>query len=138
VKIILDTNVIIAGFATRGLCAAVFELCMNRFEVIVSEEILKEVSMNLLNKIRIPSPQGDQIVSYLRENCSVSEIDEIDGSICRDANDVHILGLAQRSSAEYLITGDRDLLDLPTHKSTKIVTPRGLWNTLRGNLPTDQ
>jgi predicted nucleic acid-binding protein len=33
-KIILDTNVIIAAFATRGLCSAVFELCLDRFEVV--------------------------------------------------------------------------------------------------------
>jgi uncharacterized protein len=135
-KIILDTNVIIAAFASRGLCTAVFEVCLDRFEIILSEEILKEVFKNLRSKIKVPLPQCDQIVSYLRENCSISEIDELDVSICRDKNDIHILGLAQRSSAEYIITGDRDLLDLVKHKNTKIVTPREFWNALKENLPT--
>ena len=130
-KIILDTNVIIAAFASRGLCYAVFELCLDRCEIVLSEEILREVLMNLNCKIKLPLPQCELIVSYLRENCFVSEIDELEATLCRDKNDVHILGLAQSSSAEYVITGDKDLLDLVNYKSAKIITPRQLWTLLK-------
>ncbi len=130
-KIILDTNVIIAAFAGRGLCNAVFELCLDRFEVVISEELLQEVFINLNLKIKLPPPQCDAIVSYLRGNCVLSEIDSLDESLCRDKNDLHVLGLAQRSSAEYIITGDNDLLDLIEHKDTKIVTPRQFWTLLK-------
>ncbi len=130
-KIILDTNVIIAAFASRGLCSAVFELCLDRVEAVLSEAILKEVSINLNFKIKLPLPQCDAIVSYLRGNCILSEIDSLDESLCRDKNDFHVLGLAQRSSAEYIITGDKDLLDLVEHKDTKIVTPREFWTILK-------
>ena len=68
-KIILDTNVIIAAFATRGLCSAVFELCLDRFEVVLSEAILKETFTHLNGKIRLPPAQCEAIVSYLRANC---------------------------------------------------------------------
>jgi hypothetical protein len=129
-KIIVDTNVIIAAFASRGLCSAVFELCLDRCEVVVSEAILKEVSTNLNRKIKLPLPQCDLIVAYLRENCICSEIADLDASLCRDKNDIHVLGLAQRSGAEYIITGDQDLLELVTHKNTKIVTPREFWTLL--------
>jgi putative PIN family toxin of toxin-antitoxin system len=134
-KIILDTNVIIAAFASRGLCSAVFELCLDRFEVVLSEAILKEALTNLNSKIKLPLPQCDLIVSYLRNNCFLSEIDDLDGSLCRDKNDIHVLGLAQRSGAEYIITGDKDLLDLVQHKNTKIVTPREFWTILKESLP---
>lgn len=134
-KIILDTNVIIAAFASRGLCSAVFELCLDRCEVVVSKAILKEVSTHLHRKIKLPLPQCDLIVSYLRENCFYSEIDDLDGSPCRDKNDIHVLGLAQRSGAKYIITGDQDLLELVTHKNTKIVTPREFWTLLKVSLP---
>jgi predicted nucleic acid-binding protein len=86
--------VIIAAFAIRGLCSAVFELCLDRCEVIVSEAILREVSTNLNRKIKLPLPQCDLIVAYLRENCFCSEIDDLDTSLCRDKNDIHVLGLA--------------------------------------------
>jgi putative PIN family toxin of toxin-antitoxin system len=132
-KIILDTNVIIAAFASRGLCSAVFELCLDRFDVILSEAILKEVSINLDRKIKLPLPQCNLIVSYLRENCLIYETDDLDGSLCGDKNDIHVLGLAQRSLAEYIITGDQDLLCLVKHQNTKIVTPRGFWTILKEN-----
>jgi putative PIN family toxin of toxin-antitoxin system len=132
-KIILDTNVIIAAFASRGLCSAVFELCLDRFDVVLSEAILKEVSINLNKKIKLPLPQCNLIVSYLRENCLLSETDDLDESLCRDKKDVHVLGLAQRSLAEYIITGDQDLLCLVKYKKTKIVTPRGFWTILKEN-----
>lgn len=131
-KIILDTNVIIAAFASRGLCSAVFELCLDLFEVVLSEAILEEVSINLHLKIKLPLPQCDSIVSYLRANCVLSEIDDLDESVCRDKNDFHVLGLAQHASVVYIITGGRDLLDLATHKDTKILTPREFWSIIRG------
>ncbi len=132
-KIILDTNVIIAAFASRGLCSAVFELCLDRFDVVLSEAILKEVSINLNKKIKLPIPQCNLIVSYLRENCLLSETDDLDESLCRDKKDIHVLGLAQRSLAKYIITGDQDLLCLVKYKKTKIVTPRGFWTIVKEN-----
>jgi len=135
VKTIIDTNVIIAAFASRGLCQAVFELCLDRCEIVLSEEILKEVLINLNGKIKLPLPQCETIVSYLRENCFVSEIDYLETSSCRDKDDVHVLGLAQRSLAEYIITGDKDLLDLVEYKSAKIVTPREFWTLLKTPVP---
>ena len=87
--------------------------------------------MNLNGKINLPLPQCESIVSYLRKNCFVSEIDDLEISLCRDENDVHILGLAQRSLAEYIITGDKDLLDLVNYKGAKIITPRGFWTLLK-------
>ena len=133
-KIILDTNVIIAAFAARGLCNAVFELCLDRFDVVLSEAILRETFSRLNDKIKLPPAQCKIIVAYLRENGSVSEIDEIDDpdeSVCRDRNDLHILGLAQHASADYIVTGDKDLLELGRYKSTKIVTPREFWGVTK-------
>jgi putative PIN family toxin of toxin-antitoxin system len=135
VKTIIDTNVIIAAFASRGLCQAVFELCLDRCEIVLSEEILKEVLINLNGKIKLPLPQCETIVSYLRENCFVSEIDYLETSSCRDKDDVHVLGLAQRSLAEYIITGDKDLLELVEYKSAKIITPREFWTLLKTPVP---
>ena len=130
-KIILDTNVIIAAFATRGLCNAIFELCLDRFDVVLSEFILQEVSSHLKGKIKLPPVQCETIVSYLRENCLVSEIDDVAKSACRDKNDLHILGLAQHALVDYIITGDKDLLELKHYKDCKIITPREFWSVTK-------
>lgn len=132
-KTILDTNVIVAAFASRGLCHALFELCLDRCEIVLSEEILREVLMNLNRKIKLPLPQCESIILYLRGISLVSEIDDVEASLCKDKNDLHLLGLAQRSLAEYIITGDKDLLDLVNYKSARIITPREFWTLLKNN-----
>ena len=46
-------------------------------------------------------------------------------------NNLHVLGLAQHSSAAYIVTGDKELLELIQYKSTKIVTPREFWGVAK-------
>jgi predicted nucleic acid-binding protein len=52
--------------------------------------------------------------------------------VCRDPDDDRILECALAASAEVIVTGDRDLLDLGAFRDTPIMTPRqfldsGLW-----------
>jgi len=127
-KVILDTNVIIAAFATRGLCNSIFELCLDRHTVIISEHILSEIKTNLEKKIKMPEAKCKQVIDYLREYCLVSEIDEIKDDICRDKDDIKVLGLAAHTKPECIITGDKDLLELKEYNSIKIITPREFWS----------
>ena len=41
---------------------------------------------------------------------------------CRDANDDFLLSIAVDSQADYLVTGDKDLLSLVSIQNTKIIT----------------
>lgn len=132
-KVILDTNVIIAAFAARGLCSVLFELCLDRFEVVISEAILEEIRTNLRSKIKLQDIQCNEIISYLRSNCTVSEIDDPGPTSCRDADDLHVLGLAARSGADCIVTGDKDLLELLRYKRTPVMTPREFWEHARGD-----
>ncbi len=127
-KVILDANVIIAAFATRGLCNSIFELCLDRHTVIISEHILSEIKTNLEKKIKMPEAKCKQVIDYLREYCLVSEIDEIEDDICKDKDDIKILGLDAHTKPECIITGDKDLLELKEFNSRKIITPREFWS----------
>jgi len=53
----------------------------------------------------------------------VYDVKEV-AEICRDPKDDFLLGLAEIAKADYLVTGDRDLLILKKHKMTRIVTVR--------------
>ena len=53
----------------------------------------------------------------------VSLSQRVDG-ICRDREDDAILACALSAEADYLVTGDTDLLELGTFKGIKIITPR--------------
>jgi len=126
-KIILDSNVLIAAFATRGLCASIFELCVDRYKIVLSKVIFSEVSDVLHKKFKVPQQMIASIIDYL-ENCSIIiDYAPLHESICRDKSDDEILGLAQGTNAEYIITGDQDLLELEKFNQTKIIKPRDFW-----------
>jgi len=71
-RVILDTNVILAAFAGRGLANAVFELCLEKHQIIISQHILSEVQRNLQRKFKMPEEKVKRIIQYLREFCTIS------------------------------------------------------------------
>ncbi|PIP70614.1 MAG: putative toxin-antitoxin system toxin component, PIN family, partial [Nitrospirae bacterium CG22_combo_CG10-13_8_21_14_all_44_11] len=50
----------------------------------------------------------------------------------RDKDDNIIIGTALSGNAEFIITGDEDLLVLKTYKGIDIITPREFWSRLKG------
>jgi len=130
-RVILDTNVLIAAFAARGLCSALLEYCLSRCDIVISEEIFRELSEHFTGKLKLPPVHCDRILAFLRESCTISGVDPVDDLQCRDMNDLHVLGLARRSSAGYIITGDKDLLELKSCGDARIVTPREFWQILK-------
>jgi len=130
-KVLLDTNVIIAAFAARGLSADVLELCLSGHTVITSEHILSEVRDKLTGKVAVPASIAEDIVSYLRENSVLAVQLPVTDVECRDKDDLPVLGAALAGHADYLITGDKDLLVLERYQNIRIITPRQLWELLR-------
>ena len=66
-KVVLDTNVIVAAFAARGLCAEILEVCLENHSIVISEHIVSEVEKNLVKKIRLPKKIARSIADYLRD-----------------------------------------------------------------------
>ncbi|MEF9427161.1 MAG: putative toxin-antitoxin system toxin component, PIN family [Candidatus Mariimomonas ferrooxydans] len=130
-KVVLDTNVIIAAFATRGLCADILEVCLENHSIVISEQIVSEVEKNLSKKIRLPKKTAHSITDYLRDVTEIVEPESIDTSVCRDKDDVAVIGTALQGKAEVIITGDDDLLVLKKYRGIKIITPREFWIYLK-------
>jgi len=55
VKVFLDTNVLVSGFATRGLCADVIRLVLAEHELVVAQIVLDELKRVLKQKIELPA-----------------------------------------------------------------------------------
>lgn len=123
-KVVLDANVVVAAFASHGLCEAVFELCLDSHRILISEELLGEIYRNLREKIGLPEATADQIAGLLRDNCEVLTPQPVAADTCRDPGDLHVIGLAQAGNADYLVTGDNDLLVLKEVNRCRILTPR--------------
>jgi putative PIN family toxin of toxin-antitoxin system len=130
VRVVLDTNVIVAAFAARGLCAEVFEVCLEKHNVIISDYILSEVQEKLDRKIRLPKNYISEIIAYIKDIAEFVNPVFIAADVCRDSDDADIIGTAVGGGAEFIITGDDDLLVLKEFKGIEIVTPRGFWERL--------
>lgn len=131
-RVVLDSNVIIAAFAARGLCSEVFEVCLSVHSIIISEHILSEVKTGLTKKVRLPESVVKDIIGYLRDAAERVKPRELADSQCRDKDDDIIIGTAVSGNAEFIVTGDEDLLVLKKYKWIDIVTPREFWSRLKG------
>ena len=133
-KIVLDSNIIVAAYAGRGLCNSLFELCLDQHSILISDFILNEVKRTLHNKFKMPLPNVQIIIDYLKEFCILSTYNKITDNICRDKNDNDIISLAVSNNADYLITGDNDLLVLKKYNKIKIISPRDFWVLSKSNI----
>lgn len=129
-KIVLDANVIIAAFAARGLCESIMEVCLSEHEVMLCDDLLDEIRRNLKLKIKLPALIVNNIDEFLREHCVMTNPAPLSQDVCRDPDDVKVLGLAVASGADYIVTGDKDLLDLKEFQRIPILTPRSFSDVL--------
>lgn len=130
-RVVFDSNVVIAAFATRGLCQALFELCLRSHQIVLSAEILGEVEAKLSKKIKIPDALVREVLKNLKDGCVLARPVPVPKEICRDPKDLAILGAAAASGAAFLVTGDADLLAIKRYHETLIVNPRQLYELLR-------
>lgn len=131
-KVLLDANVVVAAFAAHGLCEALFEVCLDAHDLIISEELIAEIDKNLRNKIKLPSSTVSSIIGLLRENTQLYPPNPVEIDACRDPKDLHILGLAEAGGASCIVTGDKDLLILKKFERCRILTPRQFSDLIHG------
>jgi putative PIN family toxin of toxin-antitoxin system len=124
VKIVLDTNVLIAALIARGVCHELLEHCILRHTLLTSDFILEETRETLIGKFGYPAELAAEAVTVLRSRMKVVPASKLDSPICRDPDDDNILAAALSAHCECIITGDKDLLVLNAYKSIDIFSPR--------------
>lgn len=130
-RVCLDTNVLVAAFATRGLCADVVRVVLAEHELVTGEVILHELRRALLSKLRMPLEQVQAIESLLREHPVIEKPRKPPRSGVRDPTDAWVLATALAGKADVLVTGDKDLLEISAGAPVAILDPRTFWTLLR-------
>lgn len=128
-RVVLDTNVLVSGIAypasVPGRIVRVWR--QGGLDVVLSRCILDEMSRVLPRLTRI-SLSPDEIRDLTDSFMFLADMVEPDGEQdagLRDAADQQVLATLRASRADYLITGDKDLLALAERYS--IVTPAVFW-----------
>jgi putative PIN family toxin of toxin-antitoxin system len=131
-KVVLDSNVILAALLTRGLCESVVTICLESHQTLLSEHILSEVGGHLEGKFKMSRAQAQEKIEVFRRHCEIVQPGRVSGDACRDPDDLAVLGTALAGGAECLITGDKDLLAIGEFKDVAILSPRAFHEHVKG------
>ena len=123
-KIVLDTNVLIAALIARGVCHELLEHCVVRHVLFTSEFILEETQEKLIEKFGYSAELAADAVSVLRSRMKVVTPSKLESQVCRDPDDDNILAAAVSGNCDCIITGDKDLLVLKRYEGIEIFRPR--------------
>lgn len=134
-KVFFDTNVLIAAFATRGLCADLFAHVLLEHDLVVGEVVLGELRTKLRTKLKLPKKTIDEIEAQLRDSVVVKTPAKHLGLRISDPDDEWVVASALAGGADVLVTGDAAILKLGKRAPLPILSPRGLWQLLRGPEP---
>jgi putative PIN family toxin of toxin-antitoxin system len=126
VKAVFDTNVLFAASISPGLCSKLLIRARRRdCHLVMCPEIRAELLRVLANKLHAPPTEAQHAVQLVDEavDSACTPLGAVSG-VCRDTSDDHVLDCLQASGADYLVTGDADLLTLKEFGGARILTPR--------------
>lgn len=124
-RVIVDTNLWISFLIGKRLSLLKALLQKESITVYICNELIQEFKeVASRDKIKKYISETDIIdtLEVMQLYCIHIPIKKKAKSPIRDAKDLFLLSLADSIPADYIITGDKDLLVLLSHNQTKIMT----------------
>lgn len=126
----MDTGVLVSAFAFGGIPERPVKKAFTEAELFVSPDLLKEyrdVPLALEGEGKLTHDQLKALISglaaFVTRAILVNPQRKL--SICRDAEDNMLLECCLEARARFLVSGDKDLLDLPNLPfDMRVLTPR--------------
>lgn len=123
-KIIIDTNLWISFIISNKLNVLDNLIYSGKARILFSKELIDEIQKTILKpklKIYFENKPLEKMFFAFEPFIDLIEI-KSKTKICRDSKDDFLLSLAKDGNADFLITGDKDLLELVKFGKTKIIT----------------
>lgn len=132
-KIVLDTNVLISGIFWKGIPHTILRLWQtDRFAIIASESVFREY-IAVLYRIDTEGGAAARWSTLLFERLILVE-DSLELKFSRDVSDDKFITAAISGGADYIVSGDSDLLSLEENQSlVPIVSPKKFVTILQRN-----
>jgi putative PIN family toxin of toxin-antitoxin system len=125
IRVIIDTNWYISATINKKSRRGLYRLLSNpNLIILFSEEILNEYRQVVLRDKFKKIISANQVTRFMNLVIPHTEIINLTSNLVgsRDVNDNHLLSLSLDGNADYLVTGDLDLLVLNKTGATKILT----------------
>ena len=124
-RVVLDTNVVISGLLGGTATEVIRRWRGGAFDLIVSEEIVSEYEQVLKRpKFKLPEWIVQELLDYIRSKAQWVEPHSIAESVVRDPFDTKFLEAAIAGHADWIVSGDKDLLDLGQFEAVAIISLR--------------
>jgi len=132
-RVVLDTNVVVAS-VLGGRLSAVIDAWRDRlFEVVVDREIVREYAAVLARpKFGLPPEIQDSILAYVIRRAEFVTVVEQVRAVDADPDDDKFLAVAKTGAVDFIVTGDRHLLKLGSFEEIPIVAPGEFLDRLSG------
>lgn len=130
-RVFLDTNVLAAGFATRGLCSDIIREVLESHELVSSLEILAELKRILTKKFRVPGEDVESVLDLVRSSVILSEPTPGVSYGISDPDDNPHLSAAENAQCSIFITGDKELWSVEPIGRMRVISPREFWEKLK-------
>lgn len=127
-RIVLDTNVLIAAVLKGGFSSEILQMVAKGDSIVLvcSEEILEELEHKLISKFRWSENDAESFADHIRKICEIVEVRERFNVIVRDPGDNKILDCAVSGNADLIVSADQDLIKLKKFRGIGIVHPKTL------------
>ena len=131
--IIFDTNVLLSAlFFKSGISSAVLSHMLITDDLVSSSWLLDEFGTKLNSpnfrkknrNYRFDETTIQQLTRFAQQAFRLVTPTNPLPTLCRDPDDNHVLQLAEFVQADYLITGDKDLLVLDPFGTCRILSPK--------------
>jgi putative PIN family toxin of toxin-antitoxin system len=123
-KVVLDTNVLVSSILFKGELAGIVDLWKRgKIVPVVSRETFDELR-KVLEYQKFGLTKGEIRTIIKEEVLPFFEIVEITGEmsgVCRDPDDDKFIACALAASADFIVSGDKDLCGIAKYGSVKIV-----------------
>ena len=129
-KVMLDTNVLAAAAAARGLCPDVLRAVLAEHELVTCPQIISELQRVLKDKFALPRALINDYVGLVQRDSIQCEPGDPLPIMLNDMDDLGILSAAAAGGVDVLVTGDKELQRIGMVEGLKIVTPREFWQEL--------
>lgn len=133
--VVFDTNILFSATGWRGNPFRCVELARSGSVIAVTcEAILGELAEKLSTKLALPPTDVDETLADYLGFHRVVEIPGVLNAVPRDPEDNAVLECAQAGKAQFVITGDQDLLSLGKFEGIEIVAATEFlrrWESLK-------